>query len=523
MPDETVASGGAGAGAAVVEAPAQPAVTATPAKDSTTQVSAGVTTPAPEMQPGESPKGFIHRSREQREAEAAKAAEAGKAAEPAKVVEPAKTDEAKAAEAAKVAEAAKAEEKPAVEVPEEEPATLDEHVPIDPKSLAAKLSENPELAKALDAAGLKDSIFANARIAVKAQKILDVVGDEETATYMRGQAESFGEFQELFADSDTPDKTRALIGKMLEFSYLLDPATGQPLKDEQGRPLTDGTIGAFLENVFELQTEHRAKFPDEAVNSPAVGNLVLAYLAGLEKQAGSLPEDDREELKASIDILKARIDRGTASAKQEDQSEEQKAQAESLKTEKADLDRRQQEMLQKEHKEFEDAIGGDIEKGVSSLVDPWVNGSTIALPEGVREAVGKQIREGIYDKLKGNRLFTDRRDELMRMGRSPETQKKRVALALNSAKLLVKSVAQPILRQFGATAIQNQEERNKKIAAQVAASKSEIPGGGVAKAAQAPANPELAQQVKDEYFAKHHEYPDTKTLLRLVREKRVQQ
>jgi hypothetical protein len=348
------------------------------------------------MLPGEHSQAFIQRRMKEKAAQAAAA--------PAEVAAPPKKDEPAApkvegadekkdevVEAGK--EPAKEPVKEAVAAKEEaddEEFSLDPLGPLPTKDLAVALEKNPELSAALEKAGIdRNTLFATARLAQRTAKYDELFnGDLDAAKQAHQDAGSFGELSEMFTDADSPDKTRGLLGKFMEFSYQLDEE-GHPLLDPATKqPLTDGSVGRFMDNVLALV---------------------------LDFQGSRAKAEKKEDLLAAIDILKAEtgLSRGTGSAEQEEGlSEELKAERTRIKAERDKLDSEKLADANRKSQEFETAVASGIESGLDSEIEKLL--AHTDLQGGQKKWVADQIKERTTERLKNSKLFFSKLDALMR-------------------------------------------------------------------------------------------------------------
>lgn len=459
-------------------------------------VSTGAETSSEPIRPeqGEGSAAFLQRVIAEKNkaaaAEPAKPAEPKPAEKPAEV-KPAVEQPKKGEEPKPATENKTGDEKPEATV-EEDPFELEPRAPLEPSKLAATLRENPELAKQLDALGIKDSVFANARLAQKAARYEQHFSSPDDAAAAAEMSSNFGRLSEMFVGATDKESTRNLLKEFQKFSYVLDD-DGNAVVDPTSRlPLTDGSVARFMDNVVDLYFD---------------------YKEAEAKRTGD------ENLLAAVETFREST-RGTSPAERDDLTEEQRVEAERLKTEKEEWARTQQADADRKHNEFETKVATSIEDEVGKMVNQLVDHTD--LTDFNRQYVIDQIKEGIYDKLRVNPRFYAQRDKLAARPMSEKTMQARVGLAARYAKDVRNAVAAEVFKKANIR-LKDQAAAAKSAAdTRSQASRSDIKTGAQPPApVKPPTIQELHQEIIRDYKAKNSgRDPSTAQMFQLVAEKK---
>jgi hypothetical protein len=399
-------------------------------------------------------------------------------------------------------DAAAVVEPPKPEGEAEEEFTLDPLGPLPIPELAAKFKEHPELAAALEKAGIeRNTLFATARLATKAAKYDEIFdGDLDTATTAKQQAERFADLGDRFTAIKDPETTRSFLQDLMSLSYQLDD-DGNPVIDPATKqPKTDGSVGRFMDNVL---------------------GMALAY----QENAGREKKD--EDLLAAVDILKARtgLSRGTASAEQENMTEEQKAREAAINSREQEIRRQEFEATSAREKEFEIKVASGIDTKLNDEIAKILSFTDLTgdLTKGQQKLVADEIREKVTERLKGSKIFFSKLDALMRRPMGDKTQQARVAHGINSARPLIPVIARQVLKEQGITLKAKASAKIAKSDAQAVATRSEIKTGGQpAKPAAAPNAQQLTEQVRTEFLAANKREPTTAEMFQAIAQKKAQ-
>lgn len=456
-----------------------PAPSTPGAPSSSTTAPAGVTpeavaTPAefkaPARNAGEGVAAYLKRTREARDT----FEKTGKAAEPAKPaveVKPAATVEApKPTEAAKPTEPAKTEEVP-------DPTKEDELIPdagLATTELAEKVKNDPELAAALEKSGLRNALFANARLADKAnQFIKEFPGGFDEVKFTKQYAAEREALEGGFTTVGTPQEVgQFFTDVVMPMSYVLDE-NGQPVPDGRGSFVTDGSVDRFIDNTVNLGLQ---LFPAQVFkNLLTLPNGKEAVL----KEISSLAAEGDDEMKAALEILEDRLGkRSSSSPAREPQSEQEKqlaAERAAVNAEKERLTQQRQTEAQQRDTDNERAVATSISSEANKLIDQVLG--KFAISEFNKESAKEKIRNALYDRINEDQTFKMQAAQLARKQYGAKSHQERVGLALRTAKSYLWSVAQPIIKAAGGELVAQNQAKHQKIATQIDASKKEPKAG----------------------------------------------
>lgn len=463
---------------------------------------------APPRNAGEDAREYMRRTREAREAHIK--------GEPAKVAEPVKDAQA-VAEAAKVGDPEKVED----------PAKVADPAAVDPDALspediageqgiattelAEKLKADPDLAAKLEAAGIKDAVFANARLADKAIKFTEVFpGGLEDATFAKEQASTFGELDNVATAVVDVDSVKNFYQSLMPLSYVLDDA-GNPIPDEAGGFKTDGTVNRIIGSTVRYAVQ---QFPQDVFNE------VMALPGGkdmLLKQIESLATgSDDDELKAALEIVQERFGQRASAAKNEPQTQKEKElfeKEQSLKAEKEGLDRQRQTAESQKAEDQERAVATDISSRIDKLIDSTF--ANFAIPEFNKKTAKEEIRKALYERISSDPVFKSQANQLSRKQYTEKAHTERVGLALRTAKSLLMTVARPVLKDAGADVIRKQEAKLAKITTQAEVTQRTEPKGSSSPTGGAPqmTGAQEVQAAKESLAKKGNASPSTSELL----------
>jgi hypothetical protein len=393
-------------------------------------------------------------------------------------------------------EEVKPEEKPTEEKPvenpeEEDKPSLDEPELVGIRDLAAKLKGDPELDKKLEEAGLKNAIFATARHAAKAGKVLEVFGDLETAQDAKGQAEQFGTLTQMMVNAQSVEDTHKLLGEMWKLSYVLDEE-GNPVVDQAtGQPKDDGTIGRFLSNVNQIANDFYAKQVEAGSAPPKFAVDMLA--------AWAAKHGDDPDLAAAMEILQGKYQEQSGSASAPDYSAldaQTRARLEAADAREKEVAAREAADQQRQVQEFELKVGQGIDTKLDTEIESLFQNS--ALSDGQKKWAVDQVKTRVLDKLKASPMFFNKRDALARRPMSEKTANARIAHGINSARPLLVGIAREVVAELGVQIGAKREAGAAKLATQLAASKSEIRSGAQPAKPQTMSTADLYKMAQEE-------------------------
>ncbi len=409
--------------------------------------------------------------------------------------EPAAADPAPAAvaaeevetEAAAAIEDGAAEEVAAVDEPDEtaDPADKDEIAEIEldspdslgPKDLAEKLDASPEIKALLDQnPELRDQMFANARLADQAKEYREIFGSPAEAKIVAEGHQTYTGLRDLIGSvkERDPQSTQAVISAMLAQATLRD-ANGEILKDAAGNPITDGTIGRFLTNTFQMR---------------------LGLIEAQAKQRG-----DDETLAALDTIMERSGLRAPSSASEDEMSEELKTQKAQIEKERKELDDRKASDSQQSQKAHDERVFGRIDSVLDRQIASILDRST-GLTPFTRKSTEESIRKGLNAALRKNSAFQSELELVERIPVGKERAQRHVALATRYIQDHLFTVARPVLTEAGATVQKTAQAKAKVQAARAEAAQSEVRGSQPAPKAQPTDSAGLIKQITEELTTK---------------------
>jgi len=342
-------------------------------------------------------------------------------------------------------------------------------------------------------------MFENARLAARALEYREIFANPAEAKYAREQAEAFGGLDDTFTSIrvDGAEGVNALMNKLYEMDIVVGD-DGKPVLGADGKPQVQGNVQAFVQNFSDIMWESR--FP--------------AYMKGIEDQAKAMlasdPDSDKaNEILAAVEIIKAAQ---TAPAAVE-LTPQQKAEQARIDSEKQQLAQTRDAAQKAEVESRENRVGLETDKAINTEIE-GVLGKT-ALPKEQYGLILNEIRNLAAERLASNRLFTGRRDWIMRAQWSPEVEKQRIAHNVNSMRDVLyganrrSGVIGEVLTKYGLKQVSKQAERKATIDTQVQASRE--PKGPMGNVTAPPALDRKAEtkRIMKEYADKNGSYPDS--------------
>lgn len=463
-----------------------------------------------ERMPNEDNRSYLKRAAEARAAAEKQVPANPEEAKPEEVKpEPETKPEVKPEETKPEAEA-KPEEKAEDDV-DSEPFALDDRAPLPPRELYAKLKEDPDLDAKLTALGIKDQLFQGQRLAAKAIAYLDTFpGGVEDAQYAKQQAETFGRFDDLITSVKTQglEAVDKIMGEMLALDYVVGD-DGQPIRDDKGNPVQQGNVQAFVEQLGTLTFNSRIGTMERLAQE--------ALKANPENEAAN-------NLLAAVEILKtSELLNGPVA---EELTEAQKAKAAELESRENTLRREQEQRDQAEYQGREDRIGVETDTQVNTAIEAVL--AKTDLPKEQWPLILSEARNAAAEHLLEDRLFTSKRDWIMRARYSPSVEKQRIAHSVNSTKAALfgsrnNGILAKTLNKYGVKMMSQQQERRNKIDTQIQAQRSETKGTShVAPAPRPLSNDQVREKAIENIRSQGGDPSDSRTLLREMVKLRAQ-
>src|SRR5437016_1454665 len=361
-----------------------------------------------------------------------------------------------------------------------------------PKDLNERINGNPALRQALEAdPALRNAMFRNARLASESSKYKEVFPDVESAQYAAQDAVRFREVDELFLNATTPEGTSRFLQQWAEMAVATD---------EQGNPILEHGVPQLHPAFTSLLDNMR--------------NNELEFLRQTAERNGD------QELMAALDIVRER----TSPASQAQDSElppHIRAAAEQIRARESELNRRQLQQQHAEQTGFNYVSGEEATQKIDALIEPALDKA--ALSDFVRQTAREKIDGAIMENLNRNRFFQARMAEFARSPLTPATRQQRLNLIMSHVQAIAGPVVRQVLREASQPVMRAQEERQAKIDAQVARSRSEPKGTASAAVSGRSLPPEqLFEQIRNDYATQHGEEPSIAKLLDLWGQARKQ-
>lgn len=383
-----------------------------------------------------------------------------------------------------------------IEQPEQtepEPAqqlNLEDDQVFSPRELNDRINSSPALRQALEAdPELRNSMFRNARLASEAAKYKEVFPDVESAKYAMENAATFRQLDELFLNSATPEGAT---------SFLQHWAGMAMLRDQQGNPIVENGLPR-MHPAFSGFLDH-------------INNRQMDFIRQKAEREGD------QELLAAVDVIRERT---SASSQPQDHElpPHLRAAAENIRRRELELNRQQLEQHRTAQTAFDQNVGREAQAKIDALINPVLEKA--ALSDFLRQTAREKIDSALLDALNKNRFFQTRMAELARSPRTAETRQQRLNLIISHVQSVAGPIVRQVLKEASAPVIARQQERQQKIEAQVARSRSEPRStAGPSFTGRQKAPEQLFQQIRNQYIEEHGEEPSIHQLMELwAREK----
>lgn len=136
-------------------------------------------------------------------------------------------------------------------------ASLMATAPLSPEGLNSKINANSALAEALGSdPDFRDSLFAASRLAAETAAFRAVFADADEARVAAEGSAELSVLSDLLLSSETAEETRRFFVRLAELSFIYDEDGYPTIDQESGKPISDGTVGRFIENTGALFLDH---------------------------------------------------------------------------------------------------------------------------------------------------------------------------------------------------------------------------------------------------------------------------
>ena len=346
---------------------------------------------------------------------------------------------------------------------EEQPVTA-------PQELSAAIDADPAVAAALEAnPELRNKVFANARLAARANEYDQVFASPNDARIAAQGHDVYSSVKDALVgikpitQAGGPEGTQTALNALFAATQVRDE-DGNPVLDQNGKPITDGTIGQLLTNAFQFRL---------------LGILNEAKKTGNEAQ------------QAAVDVLMESFGGAPSRPAEEDGDDPLAQERAALQAERAALEEQKTSQKQATQQAFE----GRIEKSGDQLVDQAMT-SILDRVEGLsgfnRSVLDTQLREKTRDAISKDPYFKNEFAFLKSLPPTAKVEQQRVALISKYLQKHVPLVAKPLLKEAGMTVLAAQNKKLTTTTARQVATQSETRSSG---RMPKPAGPMNAQQL----------------------------
>lgn len=353
-----------------------------------------------------------------------------------------------------------------------------ETAPVDPKALSAKIEADPAFKAAIEAnPELKAEIFANSRIAARVEKYESIFANPEEAAVSDQMSKTFGGVRNAMIELKPGDVTgtRGVIDAFLQAASLRNE-DGSVAKNPDGTYKSDGTVGRFLSNAFDLRLDL------------------------LESEAKAAND---EETLAALDTIKARSGKkGPASPgeSEDDLSEREKA----LVEQNRQLQTEKQQQAEATLAAHNTAVDSRTDRMVETNVSQFIDRST-GLTDFNKGIVKTNIGADLVKAIQGNPRYQEELNLILRQPIGLPREKAEVALAAKWLQAKLPKIARERLAEAGAQLAASEKGKEAKQAARIEAAKGET------RTAMSPSKPAsgltgqaLMDQIYSDFRAKNN-------------------
>ena len=363
--------------------------------------------------------------------------------------------EAKAATDKAAADAAKAKETQ----PEANP--LDKLGPLPVELLAKAITDNPDLAAALDKAGIdSELLYETSRRAALTDQFTEIFPTPEAATFASENAQHFYDLEENFPKiQSVEDFDKFVTGTMLPLSQLYDPKTGEPLMNPDGKGFqTDGSIGRFMNAASQFET---------IGSVTAIDRLITEYSKRQDEDGEKLLEEAKDMRDAAVKLQNFR-DAGYklpgAKAQPTQRSPEDQAAIDRAAQIERDAAKTTSDAQQKEDQAYQDGVLNDASTAAKAMIVDTLNKTS--LNDNEKRFIATQANNEAWTAVGANRHFQMQKAHLYSLGQSPENRKALVALAKTTFEIQATKIMQRLVTEAGGKQISAKTAKLAKIEGQ---------------------------------------------------------
>lgn len=363
--------------------------------------------------------------------------------------------EAKVAADVKAAADAKAKEGQ----PETNP--LDKLGPLPVEMLAKAITDNPDLAAALDKAGIdSELLYETSRRAALTDQFTEIFPTPEAATFASENAQHFYDLEEGFPKiQSVEDFDKFVTGTMLPLSLLYDPKTGEPLMNPDGKGYqTDGSIGRFMNAASQFETIGSVS---------AIDRLITEYSKRQDEDGEKLLEEAKDMREAAVKLQNFR-DAGYklpgAKAQPTQRSPEDQAAIDRAAQIERDAAKTTSDAQQKEDQAYQDGILSDVSAVATSMITDTLNRTS--LNDNEKRFIATQVNTEAWTAVGKNRHYQMQKEHIYSLGHSPENRKALVSLTKITFEIQANKIMQRLVTESGGKQISASQKKLAKIEGQ---------------------------------------------------------
>jgi len=390
-----------------------------------------------------------------------------------------------------------------------EPNPLDKLGPLPVETLAKAITENPELAAALEKAGLDPEVmYETSRRAALSDQYAEVFPTVDSAKFAADSANHFYDIEQGFPKvSDLKSFDDFVTGTMLPLSVLRDPKTGDPLTNPDGSYQTDGSIGRFFEAANQMETVMGVRAVDAQIKA-----------AEAQGEAGEETKQALERIKDALILAQEFRDNGykvpkaSGNGATQRSPEDQKLIDDANRT-RQEAEKRNEEARQAEIKTFDDSVFNETTTAASNFVAGVLNRT--ALDDYTKASISDKVNAEAWEALGKNRHFQAQKAHLQTLPATPETKKQLVTLAKLGFEREAKRVLEREIQAAGGKLMTRSQQKQAKQETQQANDKMNQ-GSGTAPNAKGPAlqtGAQIREQAIKNLKAAGVAYPDDGEIL----------
>jgi hypothetical protein len=339
---------------------------------------------------------------------------------------------------------------------------LDKLGPLPVETIAKAITENPELAAALEKAGIdSELLYETSRRAALTDQFTEIFPTPDAAKFAGENAQHFYDIEEGFPKiQSVEDFDKFLTGTMLPLSVLYDPKTGEPMMQPDGKGYqTDGSIGRFMNAAAQFET----------IGSVSAIDRLIGEYSKLQSEEGKEMLAEAQRIREAVVLAQNFRDSGyrLPGTKQQttERSPADQALFEKLQKENAEAAKVKTDAQQQAREAYQSTVLSEAGTIASAFVVETLNRTSLTDTE--KKLIAKEVQTEAWDALGKNRHFQMQKEHLYSLGDSPENKAALVALAKNTFETTAFKIMRAKVEEYGGKQISRQEGKLKKIDTQI--------------------------------------------------------